>query len=67
MSKLLVIVLAALVVSTFAIINSVHQANADNESNGNDPKFCNYHQQRFDFTNCSQSDLTSTPFILPFP
>lgn len=67
MSTLLIIVVAALAVSTFATIYSIQQANADNESNGNDPKFCDYRQQHSDFTNCSQRDLTSTPFILPFP
>lgn len=67
MSTLLIIVVAALAVSTFATIISIQQANADNESNGNDPQFCDYRQQHSDFTNCSQRDLTSTPFILPFP
>ena len=67
MSTLLIVVVAALAVSTFATIISIQQANADNESNGNDPQFCDYRQQHSDFTNCSQRDLTSTPFILPFP
>lgn len=67
MSTLLIIVVVALAVSTFATINNMQQANAGNESNGNDPKFCDYSQQHSDFTNCSQRDLTSTPFILPFP
>ena len=67
MSTLLIVVVAALPVSTFATIISIQQANADNESNGNDQKFCDYRQKHSDFTNCSQRDLTSTPFILPFP
>ncbi|WP_162477920.1 hypothetical protein [Nitrososphaera sp. AFS] len=67
MSTLLIVVVGALAVSTFATIISIQQANADNESNGNDPEFCDYRQQHSDFTNCSQRDLTSTPFILPFP
>lgn len=62
MSKSLIIV-AALAVSTFATI-TIQPANADDESNGNDPKSCTDHQH-FDSTNCSKSD--STPFILPFP
>jgi hypothetical protein len=61
---MILLIMAVLVIGTFAAVSNILQAHAD-DNNGNDKKKPCNDQHSESSTKCSQKD--TTPFILPFP